>query len=123
VVLNAPGPSRGVVVPVVHLVHCDPFSFKPFDILPKMSTRADQGGPGGQGDHNHPWWTRTGFYIVLMLCELAMITDFIGLLTQPTSKAAVVIIFLSNRGYPSALNLSPFVQVGSPKKEVHAIII
>jgi len=25
VVLNAPGPPRGVVVPVVHLVHSDPF--------------------------------------------------------------------------------------------------
>jgi len=24
-VLNAPGPPRGVVVPVVHLVHSDPF--------------------------------------------------------------------------------------------------
>ena len=24
VVLNAPGPPRGVVVPVVHLVHSDP---------------------------------------------------------------------------------------------------
>jgi len=25
VVLNAPGPPRGVVVPMVHLVHSDPF--------------------------------------------------------------------------------------------------
>ena len=25
VVLNTPGPPRGVVVPVVHLVHSDPF--------------------------------------------------------------------------------------------------
>jgi len=25
VVLNAPGPPRGVVVPVVHLIHSDPF--------------------------------------------------------------------------------------------------
>jgi len=49
VVLNAPGPPRGVVVPVVHLIHCDPFLSTLFEILPKMWTRVDQGGPGGSG--------------------------------------------------------------------------
>jgi len=49
VVLNAPGPPRGVVLPGVHLVHGDPLSFTLFDLLLKMCTRADQGGPGGPG--------------------------------------------------------------------------
>ena len=67
VVLNAPGPPRGVVVPVVHPVHSDIFWSRLFEILPKMWTSVDQGGPGGPGEHNPPWWTRTGFYILLML--------------------------------------------------------
>jgi len=51
VTLNAPGPPRGVVVPAVHLrlVHSDPFLSTLFEILPKMWTRVDQGGPGGPG--------------------------------------------------------------------------
>jgi len=50
-VLNAPGPPRVVVVPVVHLVHSNPFCSigTLFEILPKMWTRVDQGGPGGPG--------------------------------------------------------------------------
>jgi len=48
-VLNAPGPPRGVVVPVVHLVHSDPLWFTLLEILPKMWIRVDQGGPGGPG--------------------------------------------------------------------------
>jgi len=76
-----------------------------------------------QGDHNRSCWPRTCCYILLMLCELGMIRDLICLLTGPTSKAAVVIIFLSNLECPSAIKLSPFVQEGSPKKEIHAMII
>jgi len=49
VVLNAPGPPRGVVVPLVHLVYSDPFWSTLFEILPKMWTRVDQGGLGGPG--------------------------------------------------------------------------
>jgi len=48
-VLKAPGPPREVVVPVVHLVQSDPFRSTLFEILPKMWTRVDQGGPGGPG--------------------------------------------------------------------------
>jgi len=47
VVLNAPGPPRGVVVPVVHLVHSNRLSSTLLEILPKMWIRVDQGGPGG----------------------------------------------------------------------------
>ena len=49
VVLNAPGPPRGVVVPVVHLVHSDPLWSTLLEILPKMWIWVDQGGPGGPG--------------------------------------------------------------------------
>ena len=115
--------TKGSGGPVVHLVHCDPFSFAAFDILPKMSTKADQGGPGGPGGPNPPWWTKTGFYILQMWCELGIMSDLICLLTQPSRKAAVVIILLSTLGYPSAPNVSPFVQEGSPKKEIHAMLI
>jgi len=52
-----------------------------------------------------------------------MTSDLICLLTQPTSKAAVRITFLSNLSYQSPLNLSPFVLEGSPKKEIHTMII
>jgi len=76
-----------------------------------------------QGDHNPYWSTRTSFYILLMVCELGMMRDLICLLTRPTSKATVVILFLRNLWYPSALNLSPLVQDRSPKKEIHAMII
>ena len=76
-----------------------------------------------QGDHNPSWWPRTCFYILLILCELGMISELICLLTRPTSKAAVVITFLSNLGYLSTLNLTPFVQEGSHKEEIHAMII
>jgi len=48
-VLNGHGPQYGAVVPVVHLVHSDPCLSTPFQILPKMCTRMDQGGPGGPG--------------------------------------------------------------------------
>jgi len=40
----------------------------------KFTENVDQGGSGwirvdqeDQGDHNPPWWTRSGFYILLML--------------------------------------------------------
>jgi len=55
VVLNTPGPPRGVVVPMVHLVHTicsDPHFSKG---LPKIWTRVAQGGPGGPGGPQPPW--------------------------------------------------------------------
>ena len=48
-VLNATGPPRGVVVPVVDLVYSDPLWSTLLEILPKMWIKVDQGGPGG------PW--------------------------------------------------------------------
>ena len=44
VVLNAPGPPRGVVVPAVHPVYPDLLRSRLFEILPK---NVDQGGSGG----------------------------------------------------------------------------
>jgi len=66
VVLNTPGPPREVVVPVVHLVHpilSHPYFLKFYQKCGPGWTRVDK---EDQGDHNPPWRTRTGFYILLM---------------------------------------------------------
>ena len=70
VVLNAPGPPRGVVVLVESLLST---RFTPIYSDPDFLKFYGKCGPGwirvdqeDQGDHNPPWWTSSGFYILLM---------------------------------------------------------
>ena len=54
VVLNAPGPPRWVVVPLVYLVHSHLLGSTLVEILPILCIRVHQGGVGAPGQPEPP---------------------------------------------------------------------
>jgi len=56
----SPGPPRGVIVPLVLLVHPDP-PWSPFWVKFRKKCGSEWIGVEqvDHGDHNPPWWTRS----------------------------------------------------------------
>jgi len=88
--LNAPGPPRGVVVPRStwsRPIRSDPHILKIYRKCGPGWIRVDK---EDQGDHNPPWWTRSGFYILLIciLQDATMIGTTKDLLPRQTQSWA-----------------------------------